>query len=447
MKLRAYYNKPDQSQNLENPEGVWQDYVGVYHMNPHPAGDSVRARGDNSAAGWQDGVVSGTPADVPATVTYGMDMNGADGNYIGLGSENFPSSALTVQVMVQVDAITGLGDQRLISKAQGTSDADHVLMISTIPISGGGHQWRFRLKVDGTTYTYIRNSAYAGGISADGSTPVWVTFIFDGGEIRDSINGTAPDPSDVIPVSGPVTQNAWPLMIGNQPDGVGGTTSGKAIDGKISEVRVSSAARDPSWVVTEYRMLTNPASVEITYGDEVDLSGTDLQSATTGESVVFGETLNVAVITAESLSESLVLQDDTIEPGFSSASPSESLVLKDTLSVVQRSRQRLEESLVLGEQIFSIRDRRRVSLDESLVFSDSLTLPITQEGEDESLAFGETLLVRDEYTTEEGESLKLSEPLSVVQIGEAVTEPGVVRSVGWKRVWWVAQARRITEFD
>lgn len=409
MKIRIYYGRPSQTASLENPSGLWSEYHAVYHMSEHPAGAVQRDRYGNSADDWPDGTVSGTPTVSTDLIAQGVDMNGTNGNYVSIGAPNVTSSQMTMQAFVNVDALTN-GDARVISKAQGVQDQDHVLMISTLPVSGGGHQWRARLQVDGLTQTYIRDTPYGGGISADGSTAYLVAYTYDGQEIAGVINGEEPAIDDVIPVTGTITQNAWPAMIGNQPDGVGGATTAKAFDGEISEVRIAKVARDLSWLQTEYNLLTDPDAVIASYGAEVDLSGSTAITVT--DSVTLTDDASpTARISVDPVEDTITLVDlVSQQAGYEIAALTDTAVLTDSLEVQQVTPVTTGADTVTLTDTLRFKATEGETVEDSVSLTDSAVIGATRE------SVTDTVQLTDSLTLVVGETLS-----DVLSLTDAMT--------------------------
>ncbi len=119
-------------------------------------------------------------------------------------------------------------DARILSKATGPQESDHLWMLSTIR-SGNSHHLRARLCVGGQTRTIV-------GTGPPLATGKWtfVSLTYDGQRIRLL--------QDLVPVAelnqtGELDTNpSVPAAVGNQPEG------GRPFDGRIDEVRIYSRA-------------------------------------------------------------------------------------------------------------------------------------------------------------------------------------------------------------
>ncbi len=135
-------------------------------------------------------------------------------------SINLPDSTFTLSLKFKADDFE-VPDARLISKALTTAEQDHWFMLSTFH----DRSLRFRLKVDGVTYTLISEpNILVANRWCDVS--VW----YDGIMLLIGLDGVIVADMEV---SGPCTQNdAVPVAIGNQPQG------SKPFHGSIDEVKV-----------------------------------------------------------------------------------------------------------------------------------------------------------------------------------------------------------------
>lgn len=174
----------------------------------------------NATAVWRNGG-SGNYTD--AQLEQGIVFNGTD-DAVDLGGYDFSGNAMAITFWCYIDDF-GFNDARFISKANGSSDAEHYWMVSTL----NSTQLRFRLKTRGNTTTLISNT----GTLAAG---VWthIAAVYDGSAMRlykDGVELTQTAKADSI------DQNASiPVAIGNQPASAAGGS--RPFDGIIDDLRL-----------------------------------------------------------------------------------------------------------------------------------------------------------------------------------------------------------------
>jgi len=167
---------------------------------------------------WTTSTGDGSPA---ALAFDGLD------DYVDVGPIDVPGQALSIAGWVNVDDFS-TRDQRILSKALGTAEQDHLWMISTVRSSG--NRLRARLKVAGSTQTIIAS----GTISSD----QWVHFAltYNGADIRlyqDGMEvGSASQTGDLD------VDPSISLALGNQTVGAGE----KALAGLLDDVRIYERA-------------------------------------------------------------------------------------------------------------------------------------------------------------------------------------------------------------
>ncbi|MBK1877957.1 LamG-like jellyroll fold domain-containing protein [Pelagicoccus mobilis] len=205
-------------------------------------GDSVLDVTDNN----NDGLLVGNAMRV-ANGRFGraLEFNGVSG-HVDLGNLDIPSTAMSIAAWIRPDDF-GISDARIISKATGTAEDDHIWMLSTI--SSGGTKLRFRLKTFGSfaTSTLVGSTS----IPVGGWTHVAATY--DGATMRIYINGVL---DGSMPRVGNVFEDTTvSATIGNHPFG------GKAFDGLIDDVRI-------------YRRALSGADVLAALNESVNSTGT-----------------------------------------------------------------------------------------------------------------------------------------------------------------------------
>ncbi len=187
---------------------------------------------DSSGSG-NHGLVSGAVLDAGKVGLGALDFDGVD-DFVDLGNLDPAGSAITLAAWINADNLANCSasDCRIASKASGTGEQDHYIMLSTIS-SGGGVKLRFRLKAGGTTSTLI---ASTGNLSDGQWTHVAATY--DGANMRLFKDGTQ---VGVLAKTGTIdSAPAVPFWIGGNPD----DATGRPWDGKIDDVRLYDRALD-----------------------------------------------------------------------------------------------------------------------------------------------------------------------------------------------------------
>ena len=185
---------------------------------------------DSSGLGHH-GVVAG-PSWTTGRVGRALDFHGTD-DHVDVGSfdilsGNSGSNSLTIAAWVKADSFVAAADNRIVSKATGTSNDAHWWMLSTLD-SGGEVRLRFRLKTNGSTSVLIASS---GGINVGEWTHV--AAVYNGSTMKLYKNGSEAGSmakAGLVSVDGTI-----PVWIGANPGGELGW------DGIIDEVRIYNRA-------------------------------------------------------------------------------------------------------------------------------------------------------------------------------------------------------------
>ncbi len=186
---------------------------------------------DSSGAG-NNGVVNGALPAIGQIGAGSLDFDGAD-DYVDLGGLDIPGSGITLAGWINSDDFRNCGasDCRIFSKANGTGEQDHYIMVSTIRIRSIGTLLRFRLKAGGSTETLIASTGnlatgqwYHAAATYDGSN---MRLYLDGVEVGSTAKTGAIDTNPLVP-----------FWIGGNPDG----PTSKPWDGRIDDVYLYNRA-------------------------------------------------------------------------------------------------------------------------------------------------------------------------------------------------------------
>ncbi len=189
---------------------------------------------DSSGKG-RDGIVSGADWTSPGWdgTGYCLDFDGQGGDRVSLGTFNVTGKAISIACWFKADNLdTPDNDPRMISKAIGGSNEEHLFMVSSSRQSGV-KVLRFRLKTDGTTGE-IKADTTTGTIEID----VWihVAVTWDGEMMRIYKNGVE---VGSLAKSGTLsTDSTAGVAIGNQPT----TGDDRPFEGLIDEVLICDRA-------------------------------------------------------------------------------------------------------------------------------------------------------------------------------------------------------------
>lgn len=186
--------------------------------------DATGATAAESAAGANHGSVDGATWMPGRTFESGtaLDFDGVD-DAVDLGNFDIDSGEMTLSAWIRIDDFDQM-DGRIITKADGVQESDHVWMLSTMG-SGPDHVLRFRVRTGGVTTTLIAHGSPL-------PTSVWthVAATYDGTTMRLWQDGVSV--GDVGKTGMVDTDPTVPVAIGNQ------FARDRPFDGRIDEVRV-----------------------------------------------------------------------------------------------------------------------------------------------------------------------------------------------------------------
>jgi hypothetical protein len=189
----------------------------VYAQNPAPLSYWAFNEGAGTTAADSAGtnpatLLNGTGWIQNAVKGAAIRLDGQN-DYAGAGSFNVSGSAITIMAWVNADTHTHLPtqDARIISKARGIQEQEHIFMLSTIANSGAA-SLRFRLKtgtdINNNTTTLIANRTIPAG--------QWVhaAAVYDGSMMRLYQNGELIGSTSK---TGTITQSNDQVWIGGNP--------------------------------------------------------------------------------------------------------------------------------------------------------------------------------------------------------------------------------------
>jgi hypothetical protein len=159
------------------------------------------------------------------------------------GTWSVSGSALTIALWLRADDFD-ISDCRMVSKANGTAEADHWWMLGTV--ESGGIKLRARLKTGGTTTTLIASSG-------DVQPGVWIhaALVYDGATLKLFQDGV--EVGSVAKTGALSVDDTVPVWVGdNFP------SASRPFDGLLDDVRVYNRALNP----TELAALVSGAAVD-----------------------------------------------------------------------------------------------------------------------------------------------------------------------------------------
>lgn len=216
--------------------GVWDsNYKGVYHL---PNGTTLTANDSTSNAN--------NSSSITGTANTGQ-IDGAAA-FDGSQRVTLPDIAMTSAVTLSAWIYLGTSTdwERILAKSYTSNAPPYInygiYINNTSPKKvNGGVSIGYSLK------TITANT----GLS--GSTWYYVTFVYDGTDMRIYLNGL----SDATPVSQTGNVDTWGQ---NTEIGYNSQYPGQHFTGKIDEARISNTARSAAWIKTEYNNQGSPGT-------------------------------------------------------------------------------------------------------------------------------------------------------------------------------------------
>jgi hypothetical protein len=238
--IYMYYGKSSLACDPSNPTGVWDSsYEAVYHLND----DFEDSTSHNRDATAED------TGDYGAVIADGEDFGPQD--EIAIGNWSFSGDELTLQAWARFDDFDQ-NDPRVFSKANGTSEQNHVFMLGL----GGNLEQHLRMRVKTGTDDYSGTTTI---VDTDDplSSGDWylIAGTYDGANMRLLLDGAQ---IHSAAKTGNLRVNSWNIALGNHPGNTSSTYT--SMDGKLDEVRILSAARSANWLKTEYNNQSDPDS-------------------------------------------------------------------------------------------------------------------------------------------------------------------------------------------
>ena len=271
--------------------------------------------GSGSTAADSAGSATGTLVNttwVGGRLGNALEFNGTSSR-VTLGTPVVSGSAFTVAAWVFADRFDHLtsGDARILSKAAGTDEAQHLWMLSGINDSGAV-RLRFRLRAGGSTATLIGTAALPTGAW------VHVAGVYDGSQMRiyqdAQLVGTLAKTGTLATDAG---VEAW---IGDNPP----TAGIRPWDGRIDDVRLYASALTVGQLQSVIAVASAPtvSPAAGTYADSVTVTlststaDASIRYTTNGTEPTETSTLYTAPLT---LSSTTTLRARTFKSGFTAS--------------------------------------------------------------------------------------------------------------------------------
>jgi len=234
-----YYNNKVET-DVQDAKGVWDGFIGVYHLSPSPI---MPVQFANSA-----GSMPGTWAnDEAGTIVSGQigDAIGLDGaKFLDIG-DNGPvaankDQALTIEAWVNT---VQLQDQEIVYQEGNCVGW-------SLGMTGGNYRGRF---LTATAEPHCDNDTEQ-LVTATASLKAWhyLTLVIDrpAGEMRLYFNGVFTSTASIDNTD--IADGNGRFRIGSDHDGGPGT-----FNGSIDEVRISNSARSANWIAAQHKSMTD----------------------------------------------------------------------------------------------------------------------------------------------------------------------------------------------
>ena len=233
--------------SLQDPTGVWSNgYAAVWHLGEATGATRLDSTNNNNDLTQNNGPI----AMAASKIGNGADFVRASAQYLWITDAAQTgldvTGPITLQAWAKVDE-TANAPYQIISKAKGScvpaSDPPYFLRLNSIAV-GFVRECFVATGACGTDPT----DAQPGGNSITSGTWNYVVGIYDGSFSRIYKNAVQ---TDSVAYSSGIFNSDGGLYVGSQ-------VNSNYFDGLLDEARVSSTARSPDWLTTEYNNMNNP---------------------------------------------------------------------------------------------------------------------------------------------------------------------------------------------
>ncbi|MHA2156422.1 MAG: DUF2341 domain-containing protein [Candidatus Hodarchaeales archaeon] len=234
--LSMYYGNPI-AKNQENSEGVWSEYVGVWHLSE----ESGNAK-DATSYGT-DGVASTMNYQQSGVLGYGMEWTSSSSS-LNMGNPtdghlDFGTGNFTISLWVKVDQ--DIGWEWVLSKgAQYSSDIGYGLISDNTPVSNWRAITRDPNLVEASPSSFNLNEWNYIVCKLDRGTDL--LYIYG--------NGTEDDTTDASGLGNIDNDKSLRLPM----------SASYYFDGWVDELRLTSVARSEGWIQTEFNNQNDPSN-------------------------------------------------------------------------------------------------------------------------------------------------------------------------------------------
>ncbi|MFX0185201.1 MAG: DUF2341 domain-containing protein, partial [Candidatus Hodarchaeota archaeon] len=220
----------------ENPEGVWIDYVGVWHLS--------EASGDADDSTQYDTTATASNMNYQAPGVIGYTFNWDEASRLSMGAPtdghlDFGTGNFTISFWINVDEDTG-SSQCFMFKGAPTL-VGYCLMTDDSPVS------QYRAIAQSPTAMEASPSYF--------SFDEWNYIVMRLDRVTDLLyiysNATEDDTADTSALGD--IDNPWPLQFPMD-------STSDDMDGLLDEIRLSNLSRTPDWISTEYQNQKDPNS-------------------------------------------------------------------------------------------------------------------------------------------------------------------------------------------
>ncbi len=233
-----YGNSTMDSQQM--PTDVWDsNCVGVWHLKEDPT-DPIH---DSTIKNYEGTSYGGmAPIDqVDGKIDGSLDFDGSDDRIVIGEIDSDSWTAITLEAWMKMD---NTGDDRVISKEEGTGYGPHIWMLGK-----SGNNLKCRITTDGTggAYSQIQSS---GGLTIGNWHYIAMTWDSSSERFIGYIDGEPV--ANIFRDGDSITNSMVDVILADQAAGV------RQFDGIMSEARIYKDARSEDWIRTEYNNQFNP---------------------------------------------------------------------------------------------------------------------------------------------------------------------------------------------